>query len=129
MFYVLSDQSPKLAASNSEYTDIILGLPFLFGVQNPPVGSKVDFQVQALAGQITYEGDGYYSYMGQKSDWSNTQTIAIGDTASSQPTPTIPELSWLAAILAMLTLTPALLIYRRHRRSKNLNSKSKFVSA
>ena len=117
MFYVLSDQSPKLAASNSEYTDIRLGLPFLFGVQNPPVSSQVDFQVQALVGQITYEGDGYYSYMGQRSDWSNTQTITIGDTAPSQPSPTVPELSLLVAILPLFTLMPALLLYGRHRKT------------
>jgi hypothetical protein len=91
MFYVLIDQSPKLAASNSEYTDIFLGLPFLFGVQNPPVGSQVDFQVQVLIGHIDYLGDGFYSYTGQKSDWSNTQTITVGEsqtpTTSSSPSP------------------------------------------
>jgi hypothetical protein len=88
MFYVLIDQSPKLVASNSEYTDIFLGLPFLFGVENPPVGSQVDFQVQALIGHIDYLGDGFYSYTGQKSDWSNTQTITVGESQTPTPSPT-----------------------------------------
>jgi hypothetical protein len=87
MFYVLIDQSPKLSASNSEYTDVVLGLPFLFGVENPPVGSQVDFQVQALIGHIDYAGDGFYSYTGQKSDWSNTQTITIGESQTPTPSP------------------------------------------
>jgi hypothetical protein len=93
MFYVLIDQSPKLPASNSEYTDIVLGLPFLFGVQNPPVGSQVDFQVQALIGHIDYAGDGFYSYTGQRSDWSNTQTITIGTNASPSTSDTSPSTS------------------------------------
>src|SRR3989304_3159711 len=87
MFYVLIDQSPKLPASNSEYTDIVLGLPFLFGVENPPVGSQVDFQVQALIGHIDYAGDGFYSFTGQTSGWSNTQTLTIGE--SQTPTPSL----------------------------------------
>jgi hypothetical protein len=99
MFWV-SDQSPKLPASNSEYTDIVLSLPYLFGVQNPPVGSQVDFQVQALIGHIDYAGDGFYSFTGQKSDWSNTQTITIGESQTPTPSPaatptptTSPELT------------------------------------
>ena len=89
MFWV-SDQSPKLPASNSEYTDIVLSLPYLFGVQNPPVGSQVDFQVQALIGHIDYAGDGFYSFTGQKSDWSNTQTITIGESQTPTSPPATP---------------------------------------
>ena len=99
LFYT-SDQSPKLSASNFEYTDIFLGLPFLFGVNNPPIGSQVDFQVQALIGHIDYAGDGFYNFIGQTSDWSNTQTLTIGEsqtpTSSPETTPTptaSPELT------------------------------------
>ena len=92
MFYVLSDQSPKLEASDSEFTDIFLGLPFLFGAFNPQIGSEVDFQVQALIGHIYSEGDGFYSYTGQRSDWSSTRTIRVGviETLTPSPEPTIP---------------------------------------
>lgn len=87
MFYVLIDQSPKLAASASEYTEIIFSLPFLLG-ENPPVGSQLDFQVQALIGHIDSEGSGYYSYTGQTSDWSYTYTITTTIGESETPTPT-----------------------------------------
>lgn len=87
-FFVLIDQSPKLSASNSEYTDIVLRLPFLFGYGNPPVGSQVDFQVQALIGHINYLGGGYYNFTGQTSGWSNTQTLTIGESQTPTPTPT-----------------------------------------
>ena len=87
MFYVLIDSSPKLAASDSEYTEIFLGLPLLFLAGSPPDGGQVDFQVQALIGHIDYEGDGYYSYTGQRSDWSNTQTITISGSQTSTPSP------------------------------------------
>jgi hypothetical protein len=86
MFYVLIDGSPKLAASNSEYTEIIFSLPFLLG-ENPPVGSQIDFQVQALIGHIDSEGSGYYSYTGQTSDWSSTYTITT--TIGESQTPTV----------------------------------------
>jgi hypothetical protein len=86
MFYVLIDSSPKLAASNSEYTEIIFSLPFLLG-ESPPVGSQIDFQVQALIGHIDSEGSGYYSYTGQTSDWSSTYTITT--TIGESQTPTV----------------------------------------
>jgi hypothetical protein len=87
MFYVLIDSSPKLAASDSEFTEIFLDLPLLFLAGSPPVGSQVDFQVQALTGHIDYEGDGYYSYTGQRSDWSSTQTITVGEGQTPTPSP------------------------------------------
>jgi len=88
-FYILTTQSPKLNASDSEYTDILLGLKFLFGAFNPSVGSQVDFQVQTLIGHIDYAGDGFYRYSGQRSDWSSTQTVTVGENQIT-PTPT-PE--------------------------------------
>ncbi len=91
LFIVFSYESPKLAASNSEYTEITLSLPFLFGVENPTAGSKVDFQIQALTGHIDYEGDGFYRYEGQSSEWSTTQTITVGQSDSSA-TPNAPPL-------------------------------------
>ncbi len=94
MFYLLIDSSPELAASNSEYTEIALGLPFLFLADNPPFGSQIDFQVQALIGHIDYEGDGFYSYTGQRSDWSSSQTLTVGASASpstSDASPSTPS--------------------------------------
>jgi len=92
-FYVLSYDDPKLSASNSEYTDIVLSLSFLFGSSGPSVGSQVDFQVQALLGHIDYEGDGYYGFTGEKSDWSSTQTITVGESQSPSlsPSPSVSQ--------------------------------------
>jgi len=91
-FIVFIDVPPDKfsSASNSEYTETLLRLPFLFGYGNPPMNTQVDFQVQALIGHIDYEGDGYYRFTGERSDWSNTQTIAIGGstpTATPSPSP------------------------------------------
>jgi hypothetical protein len=65
---------------------------------------QIDFQVQAFIGyytrinvtvtnpaelQFTHgETPYYYSFTGQSSGWSNTQTITIGETASNSPNPT-----------------------------------------
>jgi len=94
--------SPEYPASNSEYSCSSVDVQF-FSLQSVPANSQVDFQVQELIGHIdpiTYQmnpsigGDGYYSFTGQASDWSTTQTITINldsnSTASnSSPNPTI----------------------------------------
>jgi hypothetical protein len=91
-FFVFIDVPPDefSSASNSEYTEILLRLPFLFGYGNPPMNTQVDFQLQALIGHIDYEGDGYYRFTGERSDWSETQTITIVESQTSSPEPTIP---------------------------------------
>lgn len=80
-------------------------------------GSKVDFQVQALSG-TTIRGSTQFGsgdkFTGQTSDWSTTQSIIIpttnispNPTLISNPTPTVPELSWLVIVplfLSLLTL-------------------------
>jgi hypothetical protein len=94
--------SPEYPASNSDYTYSSVDVQF-FSLQRVPANSQVDFQVQALIGHIdpiTYQmnpsigGDGYYSFTGQASDWSTTQTITINldsnsTVSSSSPNPTI----------------------------------------
>jgi hypothetical protein len=89
-FIVFIDVPPDKfsSASNSEYTEILLRLRFLFGQGNPPMNTQVDFQVQALIGHIDYEGDGYYRFTGERSDWSNTQTLTIGEIQTPSPEPT-----------------------------------------
>jgi hypothetical protein len=90
-FIVFIDEPPDefSSASNSKYTDIVMRLPFLFGYGNPPMNTQVDFQVQALIGHIDYEGDGYYRFTGERSDWSDTQTITINESQTQYPSPTI----------------------------------------
>jgi hypothetical protein len=76
---------PILPASNDQYTNLLQDIS-IFGQNQPSVGDKVDFQVQALTGFVNHAGDGYYSFWGEASDWSSTQTITIG---SSSPAITI----------------------------------------
>lgn len=82
-------------ASNSEYTVISISLiPYQI-----PDDSPLDFQVRAFIGYavkkaydsiLPPEMKYYYEYIGQAGDWSNTQTITIGESQTSSPEPTIP---------------------------------------
>jgi len=82
-------------ASNSEYTVISISLiPYQI-----PDGSPLDFQVRAFIGYAVRKAYDsilppemmiYYEYIGQAGDWSNTQTITIGESQTSSPEPTIP---------------------------------------
>jgi|WetSurMetagenome_2_1015567.scaffolds.fasta_scaffold50873_3 hypothetical protein len=64
-----------------------------------PLNSQLDFQVQALIGSFTPEDNSNwgsnYVFVGQTSDWSNTQTITLCiDTNSSAPkTTAVPTTS------------------------------------
>jgi hypothetical protein len=92
-----------ITASNSDYT--IISLPKYLSLEGQPNGSQIDFQVQALIGydEAIYRiagntGElalfGMY-FTGEASNWSNTQTITLGDsssttTYSSSPLPSSP---------------------------------------
>jgi hypothetical protein len=65
--------------------------------QNLSVGDRIAFQVQAMSGSIhrvfnpnfTEQIDMYqYTFTGELSDWSDTQTLAVDNPASSSPSPT-----------------------------------------
>jgi len=86
-------------ASGSDYTVV----SFKLGsnqLTDGSAGGEVDFQVEALLGteyripgDMTPWGQGfYYEFIGEKSGWSNTQTISIPDvnptTPITTPTPT-----------------------------------------
>jgi hypothetical protein len=98
--------------SNGDYTTLSypsghLGVENQYNLgykaQNLFAGDKVDFQVQAMIGEIqrvfnpnfTSQIDMYlYVFTGESSDWSNTQTITIpASNASPTPTPTVPEVT------------------------------------
>jgi hypothetical protein len=93
------DYLPVLQSSSGETLMICPG--------NYPNDAQVDFQVMALQGYFSK----YYTHVpllvytwvftGQKSDWSNTQTITVPMNSSSvspSPTPTIPEYPILATV-------------------------------
>ena len=71
-----------------------------------PTSGQVDFQVEAMIG---YRDRGVFSggmmpyvFKGERSGWSNTQSITIltGSTASESPNPssTPPEFLWLVIL-------------------------------
>jgi hypothetical protein len=85
-------------ASNSSYT--VAALPSYF-FKDIPIGGEVDVQVQALFGDFDADPFGHllpmeptydFHFKGTTSDWSNTQTLTIGEsqtpTSSPATTPT-----------------------------------------
>ena len=81
--------------SNSEYTVISISLiPYQI-----PDGSPLDFQVRAFIGYAVRKAYDsilppemmiYYEYIGQAGDWSNIQTITVGESQDYSPEPTTP---------------------------------------
>jgi hypothetical protein len=111
-FIRLTDESPKIPASNSEYTDKVLSLAFLFSSNKPTTGSQIDFQVQAIIGHIDSVGDGYSGFTGERSPWSSTQTITVGENTQD-----IPEFSSGLLLPLFLTSILAVVIYRKRMNS------------
>jgi hypothetical protein len=98
-----------------------------------PSGAQLDFQVQALVGHnstywyiqhpFTPTIGGYSApavAYDTASGWSNRQTITIGQTTSTSPTPTpsVPELSWLVILPLLLSIFLVTIMYR-HRKTAN----------
>jgi hypothetical protein len=80
-------------ASNSSFT--VEALPSYF-FEDVPEGDQVDVQVQALFGDFDAEPFGHlfplepaydFYFTGTTSDWSETQTITIGESQTSTPSP------------------------------------------
>ena len=57
-----------------------------------PTGYEVEFEVQALIGHMDVEVTGllagnWHTFIGEPSDWSNTQTLTIGESQTPTPSP------------------------------------------
>jgi hypothetical protein len=87
-----------------------------------PTSGQVDFQVEAMIG---YRDRGVYSaggmpyvFKGEKSGWSNTQTITISDSPTPTPEPTLfPVVPVAAAFVAVVVVVGAgLLLYFKKRK-------------
>jgi hypothetical protein len=93
-----------LNASNSDNT--IISMPIGghasvplggYPLEGVDVGDQVDFRVQAQIGYYNKSytgmfapvpgGDFYYVFTGETSDWSNIQTITIGESQTPTPSP------------------------------------------
>jgi hypothetical protein len=57
--------------------------------------AQVDFQVKALIGYVIrypVPGTSGWDFIGEESDWSNTQTITVGDSSSTvTPSSSLPS--------------------------------------
>jgi hypothetical protein len=94
-----------------------------------PIDGQLDFQVQALVGHNStiwfnisglWDGVGIYVHAvayDTESTWSNTQTVTIPSNSVS-PSPTAPELSWLA-ILPLFLFMIFVTVILRHRKTVN----------
>ncbi len=85
-------------------------------------GDEIDFQVQALVGHEKSLSTAI-AFQGERSDWSPTQTITVGETAVTSPNPSIPEISWLAIAPLMVSLfsVAVLLRHRKTALSRNVD--------
>lgn len=143
-----------LPSSNSEYTTHYFSVRthyldyseesrYRFTVGNEPIlnftsGDQVDFQVMAMIGYYTQFSDGmtpygeahHYTFTGENSGWSNTQTVAIGETAAitaipSQTTQTegrsnvVGEQVIIAVLAVVVIAALAVIVLRRRRNHKN----------
>jgi hypothetical protein len=111
MFGGNNTESPAdLAQSNSEYTTITIQIP---GVYRVPAEAQLEVQAQALVGYMVpsdYMMAGHvYVFTGQYGDWSNTQTITIGESTPTVTQTTLPSqsTSTQTASTAPFTLSPS----------------------
>jgi hypothetical protein len=119
------------SASSSNYTIVTIGLGTM--ADRGTIGNlsgEADFRVQALVGYYSsreFLPDTYiYSFFGETSGWSNTQTLTIPDTsvsASPTTTPSVPEFQSLAIPLILIIMLAAGLVYfKKHKRAAVLPS-------
>ena len=64
-----------------------------YHLADAPASGQIDIEVQALKGYTTSYSDGHimfsivtYTFVGQESGWSDTQTVAFGNAPFSSPT-------------------------------------------
>jgi hypothetical protein len=125
------------ANTHSEYTVLLYGIDgnnassyFTSRLDEISSGGTVDFQVQAQVWHYEQSKDIFGSWnqvLWAASDWSNTQTITIGQTSptspaiptitsiSSSPTPAVPELTYctLLIVLIFVIITAATLVSKK----------------
>ena len=92
-----------------------------------PISGKVDFQVEAMIGYRTRSWEPPmlpYVFEGERSGWSDTQTITISDPSAPSPIPTStsfsPDLYLMVVSIAVSVATVCVvsLVYFRKRRGE-----------
>jgi hypothetical protein len=110
--------------SNSQST--VISLPANYQVED-----KIDIQVQAAIGYkiVTYIGHSMpnvytesVDFQHTSSDWSPTQTFTMPATSDFlSPTPTVPELSWLAILPLFVSILAVIVIRLRKPKTNPYN--------
>jgi hypothetical protein len=121
----MSTQSTTSIIFTSTSNDGIYRTPDAWTTIYAPINGKIDFQVQAFVGYYTNNGDtttplgsSMYYTVKVRSDWSNTQTITIGESSSTNtpaPSPTVPEFPITATLIAVLAVVSLLLIVGKRK--------------
>lgn len=122
--YTMDDAYPP--QSDSDYTSISVYLHPQGNATIVPADSIVDVQVEAMIGYIhreynpnhTSQLDMYpYVFTGEKSGWSSTQTLNIGESSTITPSPTVPEFPITATLIAILVAASLLLVVGKRKQS------------
>lgn len=135
-YYPQTYTETSYPASSSEYTIRFFGFGGYADTVSPQIGyvspgGEVDFRVQAQIGYFTKVwisiGDSPLAgglvpiFVGENSDWSNTQTVKIDDEAvSPSPSPTVPEFPPLLVIPLLLSVIAVALIMRKKQLSNRV---------
>lgn len=124
-----SPSYPDIKASDSDYTVInikVKGLAdYTMGTPDIPTDVEVQFQVQAIIGYIesdsvSFLAGGFVGYYGERSDWSETQKITIGETTINETIPEFP--SWIILPMSVLIMIAVVVSRNRlqeHKKSEN----------
>jgi hypothetical protein len=128
-----SDWYPQQSNSSTTVLTYVAGETMYYpmntsqGVGIIPKSGEVAFRVQAMIGHRDrgsfQNGVMPYVLVGEVSDWSNAQTVTLGQSLSS-PSPTVPEFSWLT-ILPILITIPLVVVIIRKIVSRNISSRLK----
>lgn len=119
---VLSQYSQSGFDIESYYAQASSYHPTLTGI---PANAKIDFQVEAMIGYLSRIYDPYnfnpWTFTGQTSDWSNTQTITISASPNPTPTPTVPEFPTYVILPLFFFAVLTNVIYARKKITSNKN--------
>ncbi len=91
------------------------------GVGIIPKSGEVAFRVQAMIGHrdrgAFQNGFMPYVLVGEESDWSNAQTITLGQSPnSSPPSPSVPEFPLWVVLILFMAVTLLSLVYIKKRK-------------
>jgi hypothetical protein len=108
-----TNDNALIRASNSDHT--------IKSLLNPSSnGGQIDFQVKAyFTIGHRFSNTNFGTWIWEESDWSNTQTVTIGQFSTLTPSPTVPELSFLVILPLLLSVFSVSLVLRHRKTAKH----------